>query len=187
VESKEELKRQMGFHPDKKLILIIGGADGIPRGKRIVKNLLYENPGASLAVVCGKNERMRLRLLALKEERGSEHLKVFGFVDSVYELLQVSDVVITKCGASMFMETLFSRRIPIVNNYLWEQEKGNVEFLRRNHFGIYERDTRKLSSWINRLFSDARLYSSFNDNIERARLVNGAGMVSDYIVRFNAA
>jgi processive 1,2-diacylglycerol beta-glucosyltransferase/1,2-diacylglycerol 3-beta-galactosyltransferase len=105
----------------------------------------------------------------------------------VYELLQVSDVVITKCGASMFMETLFSRRIPIVNNYLWEQEKGNVEFLRRNHFGIYERDTRKLSSWINRLFSDARLYSSFNDNIERARLVNGAGMVSDYIVRFNAA
>jgi len=187
VASKEALKQQMGFHPEKKLILIIGGADGIPRGKRIVKNLLDQNPEAELAVVCGRNERLKTKLLALEEERSSGLLKVFGFVDSVYELLQISDVVITKCGASMFMETLFSRKIPIVNNYLWEQEKGNVEYLRRNQFGIYERDTRKLSSWINRLFTDAHLYSSFSDNIQRARLVNGVGMVSDYIVRFNAA
>jgi hypothetical protein len=53
--------------------------------------------------------------------------------------------------------------------------------------GIYERDTKALSSWVNKLFTDAHFYNRFSGNIDRARLVNGVGQVSDYIVRFAAA
>ncbi len=185
--SKDVLRRRWGFHPERRLILIIGGADGIPKGTQIVKHLLRRNPEAEIAVVCGKNHAMRERIAALKASVRLDRLHVFGYVDSVHEILQASDIVITKCGASMFMETLFAGKIPIVNNYLWEQEKGNVDYLCQNRMGIYEQDTEKLSSWVHKLFSDAQLFDSFHQNIARAHLVNGVHQVSDYIVRFNAA
>ncbi len=186
AESPEELKQGMGFDPGKKLILMIGGADGMPKGTRIVRELLRKNPSAQIAVVCGRNEVLRRRLLMMGERLGSSRLTVFGFVDSVCELLRCADLVVTKCGASTFMETLLSGKIPIVNNYLWEQEKGNVEFLRQNHFGIYEKNIGRLSSWIDQLFNDSALFASFSHSIERAQLVNGVGQVSDYIVRYNS-
>ncbi len=186
VASKEILKEKMGFHLGKKLILIIGGADGMPKARQIVKNLLQENSETEIAIVCGNNQTLMNKMLVLKNQLNLEYLRVYGFTDSVYELLQISDIVITKCGASMFMETLLSRKIPIVNNYLWEQEKGNVDFLRKNQIGIYERDTKKISTWISKLFTDSHLLNAFHNNIERIQLMNGVDQVSDYIVKFTS-
>jgi processive 1,2-diacylglycerol beta-glucosyltransferase/1,2-diacylglycerol 3-beta-galactosyltransferase len=180
-------KEELGFDPDKRLILVLGGADGIPKGVRIVKQLSRKDPGAEIAVVCGRNIRLKARLEKLRRRNGLEFLKIFGYVNSVHEMLRISDVVITKCGASVCMETLMTRKIPIVNNYLWEQEKGNVDFLCDNRIGIYESNTRKISALIDRLFTDSHFYDLLKRNIEAIQLVNGVNQVSDYILRFTAA
>jgi hypothetical protein len=82
------------------------------------------------------------------------------------------------------MEILMSGKIPIVNNYLWEQEKGNVDFIRANRVGIYEKRFRRLPGIINRIIDDANLFLSFTSNIEHASLQNGTMKVSQFIVNF---
>lgn len=174
------IKERFGFSLDKKIVLIIGGADGIPHGKYILQHLLTASLNIDIAIVCGKNKQLYDDAVAL--QRSYPSLKVFAFVDFVYELLNASDIVITKCGASTIMEILMLKKIPIINDYLWEQELGNMEFVRDNQLGIFERNIHQLPAIINDLISDERRYQSYKQNIERMNLRNGTSEVAEFLV-----
>jgi processive 1,2-diacylglycerol beta-glucosyltransferase/1,2-diacylglycerol 3-beta-galactosyltransferase len=42
------------------------------------------------------------------------------------------------------MEILMMGKVPVVNSYIREQEKGNVEFIIRNKLGFYEPNVKKM-------------------------------------------
>jgi len=175
------IKKNLGFNPDKRLILILGGGDGIPKGKKILKNFLKNNQNAEVAIVCGRNLALYKKAWKLKSKHNFTSLKIFGYVDFIYELINISDVVITKCGASTFMEILISGKIPVINNYLWEQEKGNMEFVCKNNLGLFEKNTGKLPGKINELIYNPLIYQTYKTNIEKMSLQNGTPLVSEYI------
>lgn len=179
-DEKNIYKTKHGFKKEK-VLLILGGGDGIPKGEKILEKILRDNNNFEIAIVCGKNKKLFEQAKKLQDQFGGEILKVFGFVDFVYELLVATDVVITKCGASTFMEILLSKRIPIVNSYIWEQEKGNVDFIVDNNFGIYEKNIGKLPAIINSLFSNQSTLNKYLQNIEQAKLKNGTKEVAEFI------
>ncbi len=180
------IRKTLGFEPDSKVILIMGGGDGMPRGKKILKRLITKNMNAEIAIVCGKNKDLYSHVMKLKSKYEIENLKVYGYVDFVHSLIKISDVVITKCGASTFMEILLMGKVPLINNYIWEQEKGNMEFVCNSNMGILEKDTRKIPEVLNRLLTDHEFYNSLRNNIKSASISNGVGQVSEYILKFNA-
>jgi processive 1,2-diacylglycerol beta-glucosyltransferase/1,2-diacylglycerol 3-beta-galactosyltransferase len=179
-----ETRQRLGFSAQKKLILIFGGGDGMPKGDSIMERLVRSHPAAEIAIVCGRNTMLFQKATRLKERYPGHGIFVFGFVDFTYELINISDIVITKCGASSFMEVLLSGKIPIINNYLWEQEKGNVEFVMQHGLGIYERRLRRLPGIIHSLIDNAGLASRFEANFAEARLENGTPRVSRFILDF---
>lgn len=175
------LKREMGFTTDKKIILILGGGDGIPHGRIILEKILNTKPDAEIAVVCGKDKSFYAASKRLGEKYPDISLKVYEFVSFVYELLNISDVVITKCGASTIMEILILNRVPVVNNYIWEQEKGNIDFVQDNGLGIYEKDISKLPAEVKRLTEDDEYYRRFRKNIENLKMKNGVTDVAEFL------
>lgn len=181
-EKTVEVKQRLGFLADTKVVLIMGGGDGIPRGRTILANLLPAAKGAQIAIVCGKNRELLRDAMAFRE-RGYPDLKVYGFVDFVYDLISCADVVITKCGASTFMEILMLGKIPVVTDYIWEQEKGNVEFLVKNKMGFFEHNLAKLPSLVDQLITDDAFYRSYHLNIVEAHLRNGTPEVAEWIVQ----
>jgi 1,2-diacylglycerol 3-beta-galactosyltransferase len=182
---KLRIRSSLGFRTDSKIVLIMGGGEGMPKGKKILKKLISSNMDAEIAIVCGKNKKQYRQALAIKDKKGLSNLKVFGFVDYVHSLINISDVVITKCGASTFMEILVSGKIPVINNYIWEQEKGNMEYICNSEMGILERKTGFLPDVLTKLLTDSTYYNSLRRNIKNASLRNGVGEVSDYILNFN--
>jgi UDP-N-acetylglucosamine:LPS N-acetylglucosamine transferase len=106
-------------------------------------------------------------------------------VDFVHLLVSISEVVITKCGASTSMEILMMGKVPVINNYIWEQEKGNMEFVCQNKMGILEKNTRILPDILHRLLTDNEFYNSISNNIQNAAINNGVGLVSNYILKFH--
>jgi processive 1,2-diacylglycerol beta-glucosyltransferase/1,2-diacylglycerol 3-beta-galactosyltransferase len=175
-----KVKQKFGFALDKKCVLIIGGGDGIPNGKNILRQLLRASLDVEIAIVCGKNKHLHAEALELQQQYPS--LKVFGFVDFVYELLNASDIVITKCGASTIMEILMMRKIPIINDYIWEQELGNMEFVRDNGLGIFERNIAELPSIVRKLASDEKEYQQFRQNIEKMKIRSGTKEVAEFLI-----
>lgn len=184
-DAAREIRERLGFDPVKKIVLIMGGGDGIPRGKAILKHIVRSNPGAEIAMVCGRNGALLRRTSAWVRKHGYDHVKIYGYVDFAYEILNISDIVVTKCGASMFMQVLMAGKVPIVSNYLWGQEKGNVEFLEQKRIGFYEKRVKMLPRVIHEMMNDSALTSSLRKNIEHAGIENGVARVSDFIIGFN--
>lgn len=178
------IRRDLGFKPFSRIILIMGGGDGMPRGKRILENIVAKNMDAEIAIVCGKNRKLYDNVMILKNKFQLNNLKVYGFIDFIHSLLNISDVVITKCGASTSMEILLMGKVPVINNYIWEQEKGNMEFVCKGKMGILEKNTKRIPDILFRLFTDNEFYNSLQNNIKNASITNGVGQVSDYILNF---
>ncbi len=183
-DEKKLVRDRFGISKESKVILIMGGADGIPRGARILKRMLNSDINAQIIIVCGRNINLYTKALKLKEEFKAKNLHVFGFVDFVYELLSISDLVITKCGASTFMEVLMCGKIPLINSYIWEQEKGNVDFICNNQLGHYEKRVRKIPFLVKSIIYDDNEKRLYSRNIDQLGLVNGTPQVSEFILQY---
>ena len=83
------------------------------------------------------------------------------------------------------MEILMTNKIPIVNKYIWEQEKGNMEFIRDNKMGLYEKNPKKLPQINDDLILNNHIYNSFSENIKQAGLKNGTSQVANFILEFS--
>ena len=176
------LKNKYEYDPAKKLLLIVGGGDGIPKGEKILEEILLSKPDYEIGIVCGKNEVLQKGAENLKEKYQVAQLKIYGYVDFIYDLISISDVVLTKCGASTIMEILNLKKVPVVNDYIWEQEQGNVDYLVEKKLGIYEPRINKLPGVIKSLLMDEKLYSFYRNNIEKEKIENGLPMVARYIM-----
>jgi len=181
---KESLRLHHNISPTAKVILIMGGADGIPRGEKILKRLLDSKVDANILMVCGWNSNLVRKANELKKQYQADNLQIFGYVSFVYELLSISDLVITKCGASTFMEVLMCGKIPLINSYIWEQEKGNVDFVCRNYLGRYEKRVNRIPSLVKTILFGSMENSFFKSNIDQMGLVNGTPQVSEFILQY---
>jgi processive 1,2-diacylglycerol beta-glucosyltransferase/1,2-diacylglycerol 3-beta-galactosyltransferase len=180
-----KIRSDLGFSPGSRIILIMGGGDGMPGGVKLSKKIAKSMPDAEIAIICGNNKKMHSNLNRIKRKNGLMNLKIYGYVDFVYQLLSVSDVVVTKCGASTIMEILLTGKVPLINQFIWEQEKGNVEFVCKGKMGIHEKSVKRLTEVVGRLISDQDFFNSFTGNIRNASLSNGVEPVSDYILSFS--
>jgi 1,2-diacylglycerol 3-beta-galactosyltransferase len=182
---KSKIRERLGFKPFSRIILIIGGGEGMPKGKKLIKKIVAKNMDAEIAIICGRNIKQYSKALKMKKKYKINNLKVYGFVDFVHSLISISDVVITKCGASTSMEILMMGKVPVISNYIWEQEKGNMEFVCKNNMGILEKNTSFIPDILHKLLTDIEYYNSLCSNIKSASIRNGVGPVSDYILNFS--
>jgi processive 1,2-diacylglycerol beta-glucosyltransferase/1,2-diacylglycerol 3-beta-galactosyltransferase len=176
------VKKEFEYNPEKKLVLILGGGDGIPKGELILEEILKSKLNAEIVIVCGKNEVLHKLATQLKKKHNADNLKIYRYVDFIYELINISDVLVTKCGASTIMEILNLEKVPVVNDYIWEQEQGNVDYLIEKKLGIYEPKIEKLPKVINELLIDEKLYLSYKENIQNEKIRNGVGEVTQYLI-----
>jgi processive 1,2-diacylglycerol beta-glucosyltransferase/1,2-diacylglycerol 3-beta-galactosyltransferase len=184
--SREEIietKSKLNFDVNKKVVLILGGGDGIPRGKKILKRLLRAKLNAQIAIVCGKNDALLKSSNKLKEKYKAEYLKVYGYVDFIYELINICDVVITKCGASTIMEILNMGKVPVINDYIWEQEQGNIDYIKENKLGIYAPKIKNLPQVVKKLLEDEEHYSFLKKNIEKENIRIGVKEVTEFLIK----
>jgi processive 1,2-diacylglycerol beta-glucosyltransferase/1,2-diacylglycerol 3-beta-galactosyltransferase len=178
------IKKRLGYDPVKKMVLMLGGGDGVPKGERLLQRLLEEKFEHEIGIVCGNNTILRQGAENQKKKYNAVNLKIYGYVDFIYDLLNIADLVITKCGASTIMEILNLKKVPIVIDYIWEQEQGNVDYIKNKKLGIYEPRVRKLPELIRSLLEADELRLSYKKNIDKENITNGVGEVAKYLNAF---
>jgi processive 1,2-diacylglycerol beta-glucosyltransferase/1,2-diacylglycerol 3-beta-galactosyltransferase len=182
----EKLKKNYSLKHDK-TVLIIGGADGLKNGKELIIELNKKVKEVNIIIVCGRNESLYREITDLKLSKSLDNLIVLGFADNVYELINLADLVITKCGASTIMEILLLGKIPLINSYLWEQEKGNKDFVVKNNLGFYIKESKNVSEKVFQLFSDSKLMKEYETNINNKGLKNGLVDVGLFIQQISTS
>jgi 1,2-diacylglycerol 3-beta-galactosyltransferase len=114
-------------------VLILGGASPSRRVEKVVHALVASDLSLHLVVVCGRNARLRRRLVRAVGDRAT----VLGWCDDVAALMRWSSVVITKAGPTTLAEALSQARPVLVYQVLLGQEGGNVTLVERSGTGCY--------------------------------------------------
>ncbi|MDN5311284.1 MAG: processive 1,2-diacylglycerol beta-glucosyltransferase [Thermoanaerobacteraceae bacterium] len=124
-------KKMLGFKEDLPLVLMAGGGLGI-NGLDVSFVESLSHAPLQLAVICGKNQSLQRNLLALTHHNNLDNIKVYGFVENMWDFMEAADLIITKAGGLTLAEAL-ARELPVViYNPLPGQEERNAEFLLKN-------------------------------------------------------
>jgi len=122
--------------------MVVGGGDGVGRIQQVAEAVgqglatLKASTGATLIVICGKNEKVRRNLKNVTWPVGV-HAEIKGFVQNMDEWMAASNVMVTKAGPGTIAECC-TRNLPVVlSSYLPGQERGNVTFAVEGGFGEY--------------------------------------------------
>jgi processive 1,2-diacylglycerol beta-glucosyltransferase len=150
---RPKIFKETGLRDDLFTILVIGGGFGMGPIEGIVKVIAQIPKELQTVVVCGHNEELAQRIQSLKDEY-KLNMKVLGFIDNVYEYMDISDVLISKSGGITVSESL-AKEIPlVVISPILGQETGNSAFLVRNNAAIKVKRLGDLKAALEGLISD---------------------------------
>ncbi len=125
---RRALQRALGLHSGRFVVLLTGGAEGSGRLYRRAAAILRRTQEFDVAVICGRNDVLRRRLLRLAR-RVDGRLIVQGFVDNMADWLRSADVVVGKAGPGTIAEAACCAAPLLLTSYVPGQEEGNAEFV----------------------------------------------------------
>lgn len=150
---------RLGHPAAKFLVLLAGGAEGAGKLRRQAAAIARRLPDVDVAVICGRNRILRLRLRRLAA-RYRGRLSVHGFVTDMDGWLRAADVVATKAGPGTIAEAACCGTAMVLTGHLPGQECGNVGFVTGAGAGAYLPRVRHLVDGISRLRAEGAALTS---------------------------
>lgn len=131
---KAALKQRLGWGTTQPTVLVVGGGDGIGPLYAITHAVAGAGLRCEVAVVCGRNEELRARLLA---ERWPMPVHVYGFVREMPDFMGAADVLASKAGPGTICEALIAGLPLVLYSRLPGQEQGNVDYVVGEGAGVW--------------------------------------------------
>lgn len=184
---KTDLRRKLGLNLDIPVVLMTGGGDGAGGLRAAVHAISQARLPVQLLVVAGRNKRL---FVQLQRERANLKvpLKVFGFVNTMPEMMHASDVIITKAGPGTICEALSCDLPIILSGFVPGQEEGNVTFVTKNNAGVMAEDPQEIVNALRRLLKPgSQLWHEQLENARRISRPRASFDIADHILSFVCA
>ena len=156
--NKEDILNSFGLSCDKTTVLFFaGGSSHYSRGtaNSIFSSFINDFSDIQVLAITGKSSHLKEEFDNLVQEYKQEsHIKVFPFTDKVPQLMQASDLVITKPGGLTTTESLASGLPIIVIDPIPGQEEENASFLEKKGVAIWIRKKDNPKDILKDLFSN---------------------------------
>ena len=141
---KDKLLNDFGLSKDKFTILFFaGGRFGLGKKNtyKILEDIARYMDNVQVIAISGKNIKMFDSFKSTIKKYKREHdMKVLEFTDKVPELMNISDIVISKPGGLTTSECLVCGLPMIVINPIPGQEEQNAEFLENSNLAYWIKD-----------------------------------------------
>lgn len=151
-------RAQLGWRPDLPTVLVMGGGEGMGKVFENARAVAEAGLPLQLAVVAGRNERLRRRLEAVDWPVPTY---IYGFVRTIPEMMAAADVIVTKAGPNTIAEALAVGRPMILTHYLPGQEEGNVDYVVQGGAGRYAPEPEQVKEAIREWLSRPEVLTSF--------------------------
>ncbi|HPG85668.1 MAG TPA: glycosyltransferase [Spirochaetales bacterium] len=187
-EARAAFKRSVGLDPERPLVLIAGGGDGMRGADRILDELCSSSLDYQVALVCGRDERTRKRAeaKALEYRIRGRRVVVFGFTDRMYELMESADAIVSKAGPAVLGEVLAAGKPNVIAFYIPGQEKPNVRWVEEKGVGVYCPEPARMRAVVERLLTDDEYRAGMEDAIGRLGFKNGLYEIAEAVMSTEA-
>ncbi len=182
-EEIRQRKESFGLRSNCPLVLLAGGGEGLSNGDRLLSELVRSLLDFDIAVVCGHAEDLYARCSQIAQTVTNRCVKVYGFTDRMYDLMSSAEVIIAKAGPATVMEILLLRKPLIITSYMYGQERGNVDFVKRNRLGFFVQRPEGVREKVEHMLGEPDNLVAIQDNIDRIGITNGTELVADHILK----
>ncbi len=154
-------RRMLGIPGERFTALVLSGGFGVGRieslADQIVSTLAdFASRRFTLVVVCGKNDKVRSHLEKKKFPHNIE-VQIFGYVTNVHELMDASDVLISKAGGLTSAEAM-SKHLPmIIVDPIPGQETRNADMIVEHGAGFLALDLSNVRYKLRRVIENPTL------------------------------
>lgn len=145
----------------------MGGEYGLGKSRTLeifecfVKN--FDN--LQIVTIAGKNEKIKKGFQEIVDKYNRQKsIKILGFTDKVPELMNISNLVVTKPGGLTTSESLACNLPIIVINPIPGQEEENAEFLEEKNIAIWLKKGNNIEKTLNDLFSNPEKLEQMKEN-----------------------
>jgi processive 1,2-diacylglycerol beta-glucosyltransferase len=170
---KAKILKETDLRDDLFTILVIGGGFGVGPIEGIVKVIADIPKDMQTVVVCGRNEELVKKINIIKTER-KLNAKVLGFIDNVYEYMEISDILISKSGGITVSESLAKDLPMVVISPILGQETANCSFLLNHKAAIKVNGLPELKTALEGIVNDPAKLFGMKDSIKAIRKPNSA-------------
>ncbi|MDD4956067.1 MAG: glycosyltransferase [Candidatus Omnitrophica bacterium] len=150
---REDVKERLKLEGDAPVILIMGGSQGIGAMEVVVRSLLSdEEHNYRLVVVTGTNKKLYSKLKKLEKKKTGGRLMTMTYVKNIEELMEVSDVIISKPGGMTIAESMVKRLPLIIVDPIPGHERLNTDYLVRKGVAVEIKNIDAIHQSMNELF-----------------------------------
>jgi processive 1,2-diacylglycerol beta-glucosyltransferase len=194
---KKHAKEKLGLNPELYTILVMGGGIGlgpIPWILRFLRKVKYP---IQVVVITGANKGLKKRMeryaLKLNRQNGKRNsiqsLKVYGYVNNVYDFMQASDLLISKPGGLTVSEALVAELPFVIAGPLPGPEIRNTQYLLKEKAAVIVKKGENGVRQIDGLLSEPERLEELKEHARRLKKPNAAREAAHAIlelVRLNA-
>lgn len=131
-------------------ILVMGGGWGLVKNNELIEHMASWSDQIQLIFCMGSNEKARIKM-AENRAFQHEHIHLLGFTKEVHQLMDVSDLLVTKPGGITCTEGM-AKGIPMLfYNPIPGQEEENLQYFIDTGFGEHLETTQTIDEWCHRL------------------------------------
>ncbi|MDD6770798.1 MGDG synthase family glycosyltransferase [Inconstantimicrobium porci] len=148
-------------------ILLMSGSMGLEGISKVIKQLVLNPRKLRLIIVCGKNKHLKNSLEALYSKPiNNKKIHIIGYSNVVSELMDASDVIISKPGGLTVTESIY-KRLPIIIPFVIPgQETENSKLLVSRNCAVKIDKISDVNKIINDLIDHPEKLKKMKDNLD---------------------
>jgi processive 1,2-diacylglycerol beta-glucosyltransferase len=163
-------------------VMVMGGGIGVGPYEYLLKRSLTIKDKVNILFVCGRNRKLYQRLEQLLEELKAP-FKIYQFVDNIDELMQASDLIVTKAGGISITEALVKSLPMIITSAIPGQEQLNSRLMQKLGVMKIAETEEDVFDFIKEALDNPDILTKMRENIRRIAKPEAAKEVVDLAKR----
>lgn len=168
--NKNEILQEFNLSKEKFTVLFFGGGEfglGKTRTSQIFEDFVRETKIHNIQIIAisGKNPKMKASFEEIvTNNKAKENVVILEFTNKVPELMNISNIVVTKPGGLTTSESLASHLPMVVINPIPGQEEENAEFLESKGIAVWIKKNDNSEKIIESLLSNKEQLQKMKEN-----------------------
>lgn len=180
--TKEKARELFKLDKDLFTVFIMSGGVGLGNIYKLTKQLVISNLPIQIIVCCGKNKELQKKVEKLAKI-SNKKVKVFGFTNQIHNIMDASDIIVTKPGPGVISEAIV-KELPIILDNLSEimlQESGNVEYVLKNGIGTIINELHKFHNIVANLIYNREELNIMKENMRKIKSTDACYNLADIL------
>jgi len=176
--ARSALLEKLGLEDNLFTILVASGGFGVGPFKQLIMVLEKLTRPVQVIIVCGQNKRL---FKQLKHRVFKKAVRVYGFVENMDELMEVSHLIIGKAGGVTMAESLAKKLPSILISPIPGQETGNCDILEKAGCAVKVSGINKVKNLIEHLIDSPEELVKMKEQIEKTARPDSAARLAKLV------